>query len=189
MNKYMRYRGLFAVELALLPLIVAFELLIDTWAVGIPLLMLAVCRGIMIFIKDPTKVSDHIIEVVGDAIVLEFLAIYFCALGFIPTWLAIVDCILVPLFQLANVYFYNKPLPDIIEAIDFCFLAFLFTTIISLSFVVVFDVVAKVSFIAVMLSCGICIVYKLYRFLRYYVIERVGKYTKERAKEEKKKSK
>lgn len=189
MNKYMRYRGLFAVELALLPLIIAFKLLIGTWAVCIPLLMLAVCRCIMIFMKNPASLIDHIIESVGDAVILVFLAIYFCAIGFIPNWLAIINCILVPLFELANVYFYKKPLPDIIEALDFCFLAFLFTTIISLSFVMVFDVVAKVSFIAVMLTCVINVAYKLYRFLRYYVIDRMGKYTKERAKEEKRRNK
>ena len=98
MNNYMRYRGLFAVELALLPLIVAFEYIIGAWwATFILLMLLAVCRGVMIFVKNRSKLSDHIIESVGDAIVIGFLAIYFCVLGFIPNWLTIVVCILLPL--------------------------------------------------------------------------------------------
>ena len=48
----MRYKGLFAVELALLPLIISFKLIIGTWAISIPLIMLAVCRCIMIFVKN-----------------------------------------------------------------------------------------------------------------------------------------
>jgi len=189
MNNYMRYRGLFAVELALLPLMIAFKLIIGTWAVCIPLGLLAVCRAVMIFVKNKSKLSDHIIECVGDMIVLGFLAIYFSVLGFIPTWLSVVVCVLLPLYQLASVYFYSKPMNDIIEALDFCFLAFVFTTIISLSFVMVVDVVAKVSFIALMLTMAIVIAYKLYRFLRYYIISRKSKFAKQHAKQEKTKNK
>ena len=185
MNNYMRYRGLFAAEIALLPLIVAFKLIIGTWAVCIPLLLLAVCRCIMIFVKNKAKLSDHIIESVGDTIILEFLAIYFAVLGFIPTWLSVLGCILAPLFELANVYFYAKPMNDIIEALDFCFLAFLFTSIISLSFVMAVDVVAKVSFIAIMLTMAIVVIYKVYRFANYYLINRKSKFQKERTKAEK----
>ena len=187
MNNYMRYRGLFAVELALLPLMVAFKLIVGTWAVCIPLLLLAGCRAVMIFVKNKAKMEDHIIECVGDAIVLGFLAIYFAVLGFIPNWLSILVCVLLPLYQLANVYFYAKPMNEIIEALDFCFLTFVFTTIISLSFVMAIDVVAKVSFIAIMLTMAIVIIYKLYRFARYYVISRKSKFQKQRAKAEKKK--
>ena len=191
MNNYMRYRGLFAVELALLPLIIAFKLIIGTWAVCIPLLLLAVCRGVMIFVKNKAKLSDHIIECVGDAIVLGFLAIYFAVLGFIPSWLGVVVCILLPLYELCNVYFYAKPMNDIIEALDFCFLAFVFTSIVSLSFVMAdgFDVVAKVSYIALMLTMIVVVAYKVYRFLRYYIISRKSKFQKERAKAEKTKNK
>lgn len=185
MNNYMRYRGLFAAELALLPLIIAFKLIIGTWAVCIPLLMIAACRGIMILVKNRAKMSDHIVECVGDTIVLSFLAIYFSVLGFIPNWLTIVVCILLPLYELANVYFYAKPMNEIIEALDFCFLAFVFTTIISLSFVMAVDVVAKVSFIAIMLTMAIVIIYKLYRFMRYYIISRKSKMQKQMAKAEK----
>ncbi|MBQ7798488.1 MAG: hypothetical protein IJ371_05135 [Clostridia bacterium] len=191
MNNYMRYRGLFAVEMALLPLIVAFKLIIGTWAVCIPLLMIAVCRCIMIFVKNKAKKSDHMVESIGDAIIIAFLAIYFAILGFIPTWLSVVVCILVPLYELANVYFYAKPMSEVVEALDFCYLAFVFTTIISLSFVMVknLDVVAKVSFIAIMLTMAIVIAYKLYRFINYYLINRKSKFQKERAKVEKAKNK
>lgn len=189
MNNYMRYRGLFAAEIALLPLIVAFKLIIGTWAVCIPLILLAACRCVMIFIKNKAKLSDHIIECIGDTVVLEFLAIYFAVLGFIPTWLSIVVGILLPLYELASVYFYAKPMNDIIEALDFCFLAFIFTTIIGLSFVMAVDVVAKVSFIALMLTMAVVIGYKAYRFINYYLVNRKSKFQKERAKAEKAKNK
>ena len=189
MNSYMRYRGLFAVELALLPLMIAFKLIIGTWAVCIPLLMIASCRCFMVFVKNKAKISDHIIECVSDTIILGFLAIYFSVLGFIPNWITIIACILLPLYELASVYFYAKPMNDIIEALDFCFLAFIFTTIISLSFVVVFDVVAKVSFIALILTMAVVILYKLYRFMRYYIISRKSKFQKEYAKNAKKANK
>lgn len=189
MNNYMRYRGLFAAELALLPLTIAFKLIIGTWAVCIPLGLLAVCRLIMIFVKNKSKLSDHIIESVGDAIVIGFLAIYFCVLNFIPNWLTIVVCILLPLYEILNVYFYAKPMNEVIEALDFCFLAFIFTTIISLTFVMVVDVVAKVSLIAIMLTMAIVIIYKLYRLLNYYIINRKSKFQKERNKQEKAKNK
>lgn len=185
MNNYMRYRGLFAAEIALLPLIVAFKLIIGTWAVCIPLILLALCRTIMIFVKNKAKHSDHVVECIGDAVIIGFLAIYFAILGFIPTWLSAVVCILVPLYELANAYFYAKPMNEVIEALDFCYLAFVFTTIISLTFVMVIDVVAKVSFIAIMLTMAIVILYKLYRFINYYLINRKSKFQKERAKAEK----
>lgn len=185
----MRYRGLFAVELALLPLIIAFKMIIGTWAVCFPLIILAVCRGLMILFKNRANIVDHIIECVGDAIVLIFLAIYFSVIGYIPTWLVVVDSVLVVLYELASVYFYSKPMPDVVEALDFCFLAFVFTTILSLTFVVKFDVVAKVSFIAIMFTCAIVVVYKVYRFFNYYIINRKSKFQKERAKAERKASK
>ena len=185
MNNYMRYRGLFAAEIALLPLIIAFKLIIGTWAVCIPLIMIAACRGIMILVKNRAKISDHVIECVGDTIVLGFLAIYFSVLGFIPNWLSIVVCILLPLYEIANIYFYAKPMSDIIDALDFCFLTFVFTTIISLSFVMAINVVAKVSFIAIMLTMAIVIAYKIYRFMRYYIISRKSKMQKQIAKAEK----
>ena len=189
MNNYMRYRGLFAVEMALLPLMVAFKLIIGTWAVCIPLILLAVCRCVMIFIKNRAKLNDHIIESVWDAIIIEFLAIYFTVLGFIPAWLSIVVCILVPLYEALNIYFYSKPLSEIVQALDFCYLAFVFTTIISLSFVMVVDVVAKVSLIAIMLTTAIVVAYKGYRLFNYYIINRKSKFAKQRAKEEKAKNK
>lgn len=186
MMNEMRYRGLFAVELALLPLIIAFKIIVGTWAVCIPLIILAVCRGLMVLFKNRASMSDHIIEVLGDTIVLIFLAIYFNILGYIPTWLVWADAVLIVLYELANVYFYTKPMPDVVEALDFCFLAFVFTTIISLTFVVKMDVVAKVSFIAVMFTCAIVVAYKLYRFLNYYIINRKSKFQKERDKAERK---
>ena len=185
MNNYMRYRGLFAAEIALLPLIVAFKLIIGTWAVCIPLIMIATCRAIMIFVKNKAKIGDHMVECLGDTLILEFLAIYFAILGFIPTWLSIIVCVLVPLYEVLNIYFYAKPMNDIIEALDFCYLSFVFTTIISLSFVIKIDVVAKVSFIAISLTMGIVIIYKLYRFANYYLINRKSQFQKDRAKEQK----
>jgi len=189
MNNYMRYRGLFAVEMALLPLIVAFKFIIGTWAVCIPLALLAICRCMMVFVKNRSKLSDHIIESVGDAIVIAWLSIYFAILNFIPNWLSVIVCILLPLYELANVYFYSKPMNDIVEALDFCFIAFLFTTIISLSFVMVVDVVAKVSLLAIMLTMLVVVSYKAYRFLRYYIISRKSKFAKQHAKEQKAKNK
>ena len=37
------------------------------------------------FVKNKSKLEDHIIECLGDTIVLGFLAIYFTVLGFIPS--------------------------------------------------------------------------------------------------------
>ena len=51
------------------------------------------------------------------------------------------------------------------------------------------DVVAKVSFIAIMLTMGIVIIYKTYRFINYYLINRKSKFQKEQAKKAKAKNK
>ncbi len=187
MMNNMRYRGLFAVQLALLPLIIAFNLLLAEWAMAIPLALLVVCRLIMGFVKNRASLSEHIIQVIGDALTLGFVAIYFAYLGYIPTWLAVVDCVLVALYEVANAYFFCKPMPDFIDALDFCFLAFIFTTLISLTFVFKVDAVAKVSFLAIMITSAIVVAYKVYRFFNYYIINRKSKFAKNQEKTEKRK--
>ena len=179
MMNNMRYRGLFAVQVALLPLIIAFNLLVNEWAMAIPLGLLVVCRLIMGFFKNRASLSEHIIQAIGDALTLGFVAI--------STWLAVVDCVLVVLYEVANAYFFCKPMPDFIDALDFCFVAFIFTTLISLTFVFKIDEVAKVSFLAIMITSAIVVAYKVYRFFNYYIINRKSKFAKNQAKAEKRK--
>ena len=183
----MRYKGLFAVQLALLPLIIAFNLLVDEWAMAIPLGLLVICRLIMGFVKNRASLNEHIMQALADGLTLVFVAIYFAVLGYIPTWLAIVDAVFMVLYEVANVYFFCKPMPDFIDALDFCFVAFIFTTLISLTFVFKVDSVAKVSFLAIMLTTAIVVAYKVYRFFNYYIINRKSKFAKSQAKAEKKK--
>ena len=186
MMNNMRYRGLFAVQVALLPLIIAFNLLVDEWAMVIPLGLLVVCRLIMAFVKNRASLSEHIIQAIGDALTLGFIGIYFAYLGYIPTWLAVVDCVLVVLYEIANAYFFCKPMPDFIDALDFCFVAFIFITLISLTFVFKIDAVAKVSFLAIMITSAIVVAYKVYRFFNYYIINRKSKFAKSQDKANKK---
>lgn len=189
METDMRYKVLFAIQLAILPLIISFKLILGAWAMFIPLILIVMCKVAMMFLKNRANIMHHILEAIGDTAIIVFLAIYFNVLGYVPLWLCVLVSILVVAYEVGNVYFYSKPLPDMIESLDFCFVAFIFATLISATFITITDVVTKVALIAIMLTSAIVVAYKIYRFLNYYIINRESKTSKARAKAEKRKNK
>jgi hypothetical protein len=65
-------------------------------------------------------------------------------------------------------------MPELIDAVDSCFMLFECLALVGLSFVVFYQLIANIALFALILTSAVSVAYKFYRlFIKYSVADRV----------------
>jgi len=105
MKKDMIFKLLFAIEIALLPLILGSYFIFPEWIMGVFIGVLLVVKLAMLLIKNPSDNKELYLEAIGNVIVIDFLLISYACLGFIPVVLTVLAAVFFSLEEVVRVYF------------------------------------------------------------------------------------
>ena len=165
------FKILFAIELALLPMTIFAYLFLPEWSMGLFVAGILLSKIWIELFKNRASRTHEVIDVIGDVLVLGTLLIFFACNHIIHVALVSVVLVFVVLFNLFRILFFNKSMPDFIDAVDYCYMLFVVLTLISFTFVVFHTLVARIGLFAVLLTTVVSVCYKIYYSFRYTALK------------------
>lgn len=161
------YKILFAIEIALLPMVVFANMFIASWSVGLFVAGILICKIWREIFMNRASRGENIINCVASIIVFSTLIGYFIYLGYINTILGIASIVLIVLMNLFNIATFGKHLNNTIDAVDSCYIIFECLAIASFIFITIYEIVASIALFAIVLTSVVSVVYKAYYIIKY----------------------
>ena len=170
------YKILFAIELALLPM-VSFAYVYGgwpTWIMGLFMGGVFVCKIWREIFKDVYDKTHIIIGAVSTVAVYTYLLIFLTSIGYFHPALAVTTIVFVILQSLFKVLMRNKRMPEFVTAVDHCFVIFEAITLLAMSLIVLVSESAIVGLWSLLLTSIVSVSYKSYYALQFYgVIDKI----------------
>ena len=162
------YKFLFALEMALLPIVLCANLIMPEWALPIVIGIICIVKFWRETFKDKSSRTHVVVSSISSICEFALLFILFMCKGLINLPLSIVVLVLIALYQLFIQVFFGTQFNDTISAVDFCYRVFEYITLVSLALVIYYEQAIIVALCAMLLSTVISMGYKLYYGFRYH---------------------
>jgi len=160
------FKILFAIELALLPMVVFAYLYLPTWSISLFVAGILLAKIWLHLFNDKTKASTVIIAV-GNILVFSVLLILFMVANMISVVIGVVALSLIVLANIFKISLYQKALNETIEAVDFCYALFEILTIAAFTVLSFYELLANIGLFAIILTGAVAVVYKAYYTVKY----------------------
>lgn len=165
------FKILFAIEIALLPMAIFAYLYLPEWSMGLFVAGILLSKIWMELFKQKPNKSHTVIDAIGDVIVFTTLLSFFANRNIIHIALAVIVIVLVVFMNLFKVIYFNKSMPEFVDAVDYCYMLFTILTLISFTFVVFSGLVARIGLFAIILTTAVSVGYKIYYSFRYTALK------------------
>lgn len=162
------FKILFAIEIALLPLVMAAEIMMPDWSMGLFIAGILVARIWMELFKNKENRAHIIINSIGSVLTISSLVIFFSVKGFINVTLCVFLVIFVVLMNLFKIFLHGKSMPEMIDAVDACFLLFECLTLAGLAIIVLYDLIVDIALFALLLTSIVSVAYKIFYIFKTY---------------------
>lgn len=161
------FKILFAIEIALLPLVMAAYLLMPTWSVGLFVAGILITKIWLELFKNKEDKTHRIIIAIGNVLTVSTLVIFFAIQGYINVVLCVFVVLLALITNLVGYLMRESTLPDMIDAVDVCYMLFEMLLLVGLSFVTFSQLVTNIALTALILTSLVSVAYKLYYAIKY----------------------
>lgn len=161
------FKLLFAIEVALIPMVFAAYIFMPLWATGLFIAGIFVCRVWMEVFKGKSNKSSTVINSIGSIAVFTALIVFYMNISLISRAIGIVAIICIILNNLFSIFLFGKNMPETIEAIDFCSMLFECLTLLAFIFASSYVLTTNVGMFAIILTAIVSILYKIYFVFRY----------------------
>ncbi len=160
---------LFAVELALLPMVFFANLLMPKWTICIFVLGIFCAKLWFELMKDKNNKIHMMINAVASVAIFTTLLIFFMInfAGDISKPIAIIVICLVWAYNAYKVFLFDRPMPEFIEAVDFCYVLFELLLLVALTLVMLYSMIISVMLFALMLASIVAVGYKTFYLFKY----------------------
>ncbi len=160
------FKILFTLEIGLVPLAMAAYLLFPIWSVGVFVAGILVAKIWIELFKNKGNKVHIILNSIGNIITISSLVIFFTIYGYINVVLCVFIAILVFATNIFKIAMFNKIMPEMIDAVDSCYVLFECLTLIAFTFVVFHTLVTDIALFALLLTSAVSVIYKAYYLLR-----------------------
>lgn len=160
------FKILFAIELALLPMVFFAQMLLPDWSMGLFVAGILVAKIWVELFKNKTF-AHTLINAIGSIVVFSTLLIFFMSLGLINVVLGIFAVVFIVLTNIFKVVLHNKAMPETIEAIDFCYTLFEILTLVAFTFLVFYSLITSIGLFAILLTAVVSVAYKVFYVFKY----------------------
>ena len=168
MNKNDRFfKILFAIQLAFIPLLFAMKLLLPEWAICLFVAGILVVKIWFELFKDKESRMHYALNSVATVAVFSALTMLFYVQGSLNLALAIVVISLVVLHCIFKLATFNDQMPELINAVDSCFMLFECLAIATFTFVMYYNLAASIALFALILTAAVSFMYRVYYLIRY----------------------
>ena len=160
-----------AIQVALLPVVIAFDLIstFPTWAITIAIVGVLLCKIWAEVFKDKHNFMHKILSSIATVATFATLLFFLANKGFIALWLAILTTVLIVLFVVLSIVLRTKVMPELIEAIDYCFVLFEILTLLAFSFAFYYIAMTNIGIFAIILTTAVSVAYKTYFLVKYLI--------------------
>lgn len=166
----MFYKILFAIELALLPLVIFASIRIEEkWAICLFIGAVLLVKIWLELFKDRINFQHAIISAISSILTFGVLLILFACNDYINMALAIVTVVLIAIYNILFVVQFKAQLPEFIQAVDFCYMLFECIAIACFVFVAYTSVASLIAIFALILTTVVSAGYKIYNVVRALV--------------------
>ena len=172
-RNYTFFKILFAIELAILQIVMASYILMPTWTVGLFIAGVLVAKIWIELFKNKEYKSHIIINAIGNALTISTLVIFFTVQNYISVVLCVFVVIFAVLMNVLKVVLNEKSMLEMIDAVDTCYMLFECLLLIALTFVIFSQLVTNIALFALLLTSVISVLYKLFYLCKYYDV--IGK--------------
>lgn len=161
------YKVLFAIELALLPMVIFANLFLPIWTMSLFIIGILVCKiWREIFINRKSR-THALINTIASVAEFGVLLIYLSIQNFLNLALAIASLVLIVLFHLFKHILFTKCMNETIDAVDFCFIIFECITLAALAFVNLSTQPVNIALWSMILATAVSVGYKIYYLFKY----------------------
>lgn len=161
------YKIMFAIGLALLPLMFCAYIYMPAWTVGLFIAGIFLTRIWMEIFKTRTSLTHNIVGAISSVIVFTTILIFFINVGYISAALGVISIILILLSNLFNLVVFNKKMSETMQAVDFCNMLFECLTLLAFAFASINTMPTRIGLYAIVLTAAVIFAYKLYYSIRY----------------------
>ena len=161
------FKILFAIEIALLPLVMASYILMPTWTVGLFIAGVLVAKIWLELFKNKEDKAHNIINAIGNCLIVTTLVVFFTIYNYINTVVCVFVVILAIIMNLYRVFLQGTAMPEMIDAVDTCYMLFECFLLIALTFVIFSQLVTNIALFALLLTAGVSVAYKTYYVVKY----------------------
>ncbi len=162
------FKIIFAIQIALLPIVIASSLFnMPTWATCLIIGGVVLSKIWVELFKDKHNLLHKTLNGVGTVLTFAVLLAFFASKDILKLWLVIVAGVLIVLYSLISVLLKKEAMPEIVEAIDYCFMMFECLTLVAFCFAFYNEMMANIGLFALILSAGVSFAYKVYHAIKY----------------------
>ncbi len=161
------FKILFAIQLALLPIVILADLYLGSIALTVVLICLLVVKIWQLILKNKHSKQHLIILNLGDILMFLVILILFAVKGYLNVVAVVFALVFLVLALILEICLYGRTMPDSIEAIDYCLMLFICFALLSLSFVKFYSNLSMISLYTIILTAGATSIYKIYYVVRY----------------------
>ena len=156
------FKILFTLQIGLLPLAMASYLLFPIWSVGVFVAGILVSKIWIELFKNKEERTHIILNAIASILTISSLVIFFTVYHYINVVLCVFVVIFVVLTNIYKVVMFNKSMPEMIEAVDSCYMLFECLVLIGFTFVVFYQLVSEIALFAILLTAVVSAIYKTY---------------------------
>ena len=157
---------LFAIEIALVPFAMAAYLLMPRWSVGLFIAGIVIAKIWIELFKNKSNRAHRLMLCIGNIVTIASFVVFFTIYGYINIALGISVAVLVVLMNILKVAVPDV-MPEMIEAVDSCFLLFECLTLVALAVLIFYQLATTIALIALLLTAAVSVLYRLYYVVRY----------------------
>lgn len=162
------FKILFAIEVALLPLIIfSYHFVQQAWVMGILIAGVMVCRIWMEIFKDKHNFQHNVINSIGSIATIGIILIFLASVKVVVAPIAIVAVIMVVLGNVMKIAMFNKHMPDMINAVDLCYTMFECTALLTFAFARMSTLISNLGMFTLIITSAVSVVYKIYFAFKY----------------------
>lgn len=161
------FKILFAIELALIPMVIFAHLFLETWAMSLILGGIAIAKVWREIFKEKDNKQHTIISSIATICEFGVIIVYLATEKLLMLPLAVTAVVVMVLFALLKVVFANTTMGETIEAVDFCVIIFEILTLISFAIMNIVDQISTIALWTLVLSGAVSVIYKIYYGFKY----------------------
>lgn len=161
------FKILFAIELALIPMVIFANLFLETWAMSLFIGGIAVAKVWREIFKEKENKQHIIISAIASICEFGVLIVYLATEKLLLLPLAIAAVVVIVLFNLLKVVFANVAMTETIEAVDFCVIIFELLTLVSFAIMNMVDQITTIALWTLVLAGAVSVIYKIYYGFKY----------------------
>ena len=155
------FKVLFAIELALLPMVFFANMFMPKWTIGLFIAGILLSKVWLELFKDKNNRIHTIIDSLGSVAVFSTLIIFYLTTDYIALPLGISVIILVVLMNLLLPILFNNLMPEFVDAVDFCYMLFECFTLAAFTFTAYYTLITNIGLFALLLTSPVSVISKL----------------------------